>query len=127
MNTLLIIEAPGYLNKGADEKRKLPVPPSIDQKATAQRIKDYMNRLELKPADVQRYLELTCVQTVYRWFDGTNIPTIDHLYALSRLFGVKVDDMIIAVKDDTVKNREYRNLSWLLKYCKNWVIHREGN
>lgn len=70
------------------------IPPLIDKRGTAKRIRCLMERNCLKPADIQRYLGLTCVQTVYRWLEGVNIPTVDNLYALSQLFGVKMDDMI---------------------------------
>ena len=68
--------------------------PMIDKKRTAKRIKLFMHCRGLRPTDIQDYLGLTCVQTVYRWLDGTNIPSIDNFYALSRLFGVEVDDML---------------------------------
>lgn len=68
--------------------------PMIDKRRTAKRIQLFMHCSGLRPTDIQDYLGLTCVQTVYRWLDGTNIPSIDNLYALSRLFGVKVDDML---------------------------------
>lgn len=68
--------------------------PMIDKEQTAKRMQIFMRFCGLKPTDIQDYLGLTCVQTVYRWLDGTNIPSIDNLYALSRLFGVKVDDML---------------------------------
>ena len=68
--------------------------PMIDKRRTAKRIQLFMRCNGLRPTDIQDYLGLTCVQTVYRWLDGTNIPSIDNLYALSRLFDVKVDDML---------------------------------
>lgn len=68
--------------------------PVIDKKRTAERIKSFMRYNRLKPTDIQHYLGLTCVQTVYRWLDGVNIPSVDNLYALSQLFGVMVDDML---------------------------------
>lgn len=68
--------------------------PMIDKKRTAGRIRFFMRYQGLKPADIQAYLGLTCVQTVYRWLDGTNIPSVDNIYALSRLFGVRVDDLL---------------------------------
>lgn len=68
--------------------------PVIDKKRTAERINFFMRYNRIKPTDIQKYLGLTCVQTVYRWLDGTNIPSIDNLYALSQLFGVKVDDIL---------------------------------
>lgn len=68
--------------------------PMIDKERTAERIRFFMRYNCIKPTDVQKYLGLTCVQTVYRWLDGINIPSIDNLYALSQLFGVKVDDIL---------------------------------
>lgn len=70
----------------------------IDKKQTARRIQSLMHCTGIKPKDIQEYLGLTCVQTVYRWLDGTNIPSVDNLYVLSRLFGVKVDDILTGVK-----------------------------
>lgn len=68
--------------------------PLIDKPGTADKIIYFMKINNLNPKDVQGYLELTCVQTVYRWLEGINIPTIDNLYALSQLFGIQIDDMI---------------------------------
>lgn len=48
--------------------------------------------------EVQRYLELGCVQSVYRWFNGQSMPTIDNLYALSELLGVTIDELVCGNK-----------------------------
>lgn len=69
--------------------------PMIDKEKTGQRLKRIMKRRGLTPRDVQEYLSLSCVQTVYRWFMGINIPSIDNLYALSRLLGTDMDDMVV--------------------------------
>ena len=53
-----------------------------------------MNRCGLSAKDVQEYLGLGCVQSVYRWIDGINMPTIDNLYALSALFQVPIDSIV---------------------------------
>ena len=45
----------------------------------------------LKP---QKYMNLSCVQTVYHWLDGTSIPSIDNLYALSSLFKMPMDALV---------------------------------
>ena len=68
--------------------------PEIDRGKTAQRIRSLMQCNRLKPADIKEYLGLSCVQTIYRWLNGTNIPTIDNLYALSALFCVRIDDIV---------------------------------
>ncbi len=89
--------------------------PIIDKKKTAKHIRFFMNCRGLKPTDIQNYLGLTCVQTVYRWLDGTNIPSIDNLYALSRLFGIKVDDML-AEEGETASMLPYKRYMHLLMY-----------
>ena len=34
------------------------------------------------------------MQSVYRWIDGVNMPTIDNLYALSALFQLPIDEIV---------------------------------
>lgn len=68
--------------------------PLIDKNETAKRLVLLMKWNHLRPKDIQEYLGLACVQTVYRWIEGINIPSVDHLYALSRLFLVSIDDML---------------------------------
>lgn len=68
--------------------------PVIDKESTANMLKALMICCKLKPTDIQEYLGLSCVQTVYRWMEGVNIPSTDHLYALCNLFGVRLDDIL---------------------------------
>ena len=68
--------------------------PVIDNKMTGKCLNKLMRQNGLTPKDIQRYLSLSCFQTVYRWFSGVNIPSIDNLYALSQLYGVEVDGMV---------------------------------
>lgn len=69
--------------------------PMINKIQTGKRIAFWMRIHALTPRDVQRYLSLSCVQTVYRWLDGSNIPSIDNLYALSWLFQVKISAILV--------------------------------
>ena len=38
---------------------------------------------------------LAAPQAVYRWLRGSNMPSVDNLYALSRYLNTSMDDMII--------------------------------
>jgi transcriptional regulator with XRE-family HTH domain len=78
-------------------KRKYPV---IDMVRTGQNIKRIMRMKGLNVKDIQGFLELSTPQSIYHWFDGRNLPTIDNLYALSELFNLPVDALIIG-------NRKY--------------------
>ena len=90
----------------------------IDKKGTGYKISNFMKKQNLRPADIQNYLGLTCVQTVYRWLDGINIPTVDNLYALSQLFGVKMDDMVAGNRKRKAAQYLYRMKHRIIVYDK---------
>lgn len=68
--------------------------PSIDKEKTGRRIRELMEAKNFSVKNVQDYLSLESVQSVYYWLNGRNIPTIDNLYALSELLQVPIDAMI---------------------------------
>ena len=74
--------------------------PVIDVRLTGQRIQNLMKERGIKPTEVQDWLSLSCVQTVYRWMKGISVPSIDNLYALSQLFGVRMDDIIVGSREE---------------------------
>lgn len=73
-------------------KEKYPV---IDMARTGQNIKRIMRLRGLSVKDIQEFLELSTPQSIYHWFDGRNLPAIDNLYALSELFHMPVDALLI--------------------------------
>ncbi|MDC7290031.1 helix-turn-helix domain-containing protein [Blautia schinkii] len=73
-------------------KKKYPV---IDIARTGQNIKRIMKFKGLTVKGIQEFLELSTPQSIYHWFDGRNLPTIDNLYALSELFHLPVDALLI--------------------------------
>ena len=78
-------------------KRRYPV---IDIARTGQNIKRIMKLKGMTMKNIQEFLELSTPQSIYHWFDGRNLPTIDNLYALSELFRLPVDALIVG-------NRKY--------------------
>lgn len=68
--------------------------PTIDKEKTGKRIRKLMEERNISVRDVRDSLSLESVQSVYYWFNGRNIPTIDNLYALSELLQVPIDVMI---------------------------------
>lgn len=65
--------------------------PVIDMRATGARIRLLMQLRGLSVREVQEYLGMPYPQSIYHWFHGRNLPTPDHLYALSELLQVPVD------------------------------------
>ena len=68
--------------------------PVIDKKKIGIHLRRLMDERGLSVKDVQQYLGLGSVQSVYHWLNGLSMPTIDNLYALSELFQIPVDDML---------------------------------
>ena len=68
--------------------------PMIDTKKTGQTIKRIMIENGYTVKDLQLYLRLEAPQSVYHWFYGKSLPSLDNLYALSELFKVPVDEML---------------------------------
>ena len=69
--------------------------PVIDMRATGTHIKELMDAQELSVQDVQEAMGLASPQAVYRWLKGSNMPSVDNLYALSRYLNVQVDYVIV--------------------------------
>ncbi|MBR1597582.1 MAG: helix-turn-helix transcriptional regulator [Lachnospiraceae bacterium] len=78
-------------------QKKYPV---IDIIATGNNIKSIMQSRNITVKDIQQFLGLETPQSVYHWLNGRNMPTIDNLYALSELFQMPIDAIIIG-------NRKY--------------------
>ena len=74
----------------------------IDMKKTGQNIRRLMIIKGLNVKDLQGHLGLSTPQSIYHWFDGRSLPTVDNLYALSDLFCVTVDSLIIGNREMSV-------------------------
>lgn len=90
--------------------------PQINKRETGVNLRKIMDMRGITAKEVQEYLGLGCVQSVYRWIDGINMPTIDNLYALSELFQVPIDAIVCGnraliasrVKREVLDTRERR-------------------
>lgn len=68
--------------------------PKINVKETGANLRQIMDKKGITAKDVQEYLNLASVQSVYYWWNGTNMPTIDNLYALGQLLRVPIDAIV---------------------------------
>ena len=69
--------------------------PVIDLKATGKNLKELCKQAGYTPAKLKRILKLGCVQTVYKWFYGENVPSIENFYGLSLLLGVQMEELLV--------------------------------
>ena len=68
--------------------------PVINLRETGINLRRIMDKRGIEPKDVQEYLNLASTQSVYNWFNGLNMPTVDNRYALSQLLQVSIDEII---------------------------------
>ena len=69
--------------------------PVLDFEATGAKIKTLMKQRGITPRQLQILLDFPYVQTVYNWYAGKNMPTIDNLVVLAQVLGVTMDDIVV--------------------------------
>lgn len=87
--------------------------PVLDAKATGARIKELRKANHLKVEEIARFMGFESEQAVYKWQRGDSLPTVDNLYALSRLFDTSVDDILRGSReeDESPSLFVYRDMS----------------
>ncbi len=69
--------------------------PNIDLIKTGKHLRKLAEQRDCTVKDIQRQLHLACPQPVYRWFKGQILPSVDHLYALSKMFGIHMEELLL--------------------------------
>ena len=52
--------------------------PIIDKKGTGIQLRKFMDERRFAVKDIQKYLGLGSVQSVYHWLNGISLPTLDN-------------------------------------------------
>lgn len=76
------------------EKKELPRYPVIDVAATGRNIRRLRLENGYSVNELQEYLGLSCPQGIYHWQRGATLPSTDNLYALSKLWGISINDIL---------------------------------
>ena len=72
-----------------------PTYPNIDMQRTGRKLKHLIESAGYTPRMIQEYLHLSCVQPIYRWYKGLILPSVDHLFMLSELLNVHMEDFLV--------------------------------
>lgn len=67
----------------------------IDQTQTGIKLKMMLKAAGYEVKYIQEYLHLSCPQSIYRWFKGKVLPSVEHLCALSKLLNVHMEDLLV--------------------------------
>lgn len=69
--------------------------PNINMQMTGICLKKKVKEAGYSVKDIQLFLHLSCPQPIYRWFRGEILPSVDHLYMLSRLLNVHMETLLV--------------------------------
>ena len=69
--------------------------PVINQVKTGKNIKRIAKEKGLSADKIRDLLGISDRSNVYKWFRGEVLPTVDNLLAISILFGVTINDLIV--------------------------------
>lgn len=78
--------------------------PVISVEKTGKRIREICKRQGICAKEIQEYMGFSAAQSVYDWFRGKNLPSVDNLYALSRLLKVTMDMLVVAADQGEAGN-----------------------
>ncbi len=87
--------------------------PIIDLPKTGENIRRLREERGLSIRDIQQYLGLEEPNALYQWQKGHCLPTVDHLCALSALFDVTMNEILVLVD-----RAEWEEANRLRRNCK---------
>ena len=73
---------------------------NIDMKKTGILLKETIEKTGYTVKDIQKIVHLSCPQPIYRWFKGMILPSVDHLYVLSRLLKIHMEDLLVPIQEE---------------------------
>lgn len=71
----------------------------LSQMKTGERIKELCDKKKIGIKVIVKYLSIS-ERSVYSWFNGDKLPTIDNLYLLSVLLNVTMDDLLVGYETE---------------------------
>lgn len=90
--------------------------PVIDVVATGHNIRRLRMMRGLSVKDLQNYFGFNDPRAIYKWQSGESLPTVDNLYALSRILGVSMDQILVPVITELHTNNEQQGKTCCSKH-----------
>ena len=69
--------------------------PVIDLQATGENILRLRKAAGYSVKELQQYLGFEQPQAIYKWQSGASLPSVDNLLALSELFQISINDILV--------------------------------
>lgn len=85
---------------------------TLDVERTGKRIKEAIKASGYKVSDIQELLNFECPQSIYRWFHGKAVPTVDALLILSKVLNMHMEDLLVEREIKEVEIPERKKSIW---------------
>lgn len=72
--------------------------PQIDLRATGQNIERLRKSRGYSVRELQTFFGFSAPQAIYKWQRGGCLPSVENLYALSKLLNIPMEDILVAAK-----------------------------
>ena len=69
--------------------------PVIDLRRTGEHLRDMLRERNLSPKEVQQILRIGSTQTIYDWYKGRTLPSLDNMVAIGSLLGCSVEELLV--------------------------------
>lgn len=100
--------------------------PVIDLVATGNNIRRLRVERGLSVKDLQRFFGFEEPRAVYKWQEGSTLPSVDNLYALGILFGVPMESILVRRQAHCPACKEQQDSSCCSDFCRLFRVRRES-
>lgn len=87
--------------------------PTINMEKTGEKIKQLRKERGYKVSEIAAFMGFNEPQAVYKWQRGESLPSVDNLFALSILFGVSLNELIVS--DNVADNSVFKDILVFMK------------
>ncbi|MGN0357560.1 MAG: helix-turn-helix domain-containing protein [Blautia sp.] len=96
--------------------------PVIDMEQTGRRIQWLCKISGCSVREIQDYLHISSPQSIYNWFHGKTLPSVDNLYALSIWLWIPVNWFLIPKSMETDKEQKWMLIKalWIRRVRGYW-------
>ena len=91
--------------------------PMIDVRATGRNIDRLLTEKQISVRTLQTYFSFDTPRAIYKWLRGEHLPSVDHLFALSRLLQIPLQDILVELQqgDQDVPPIMGQMINWLFR------------
>ncbi len=102
--------------------------PLIDNKKTGEWLRILCKHYGYSVKDIQEYLHISSNQAIYEWFNGHTLPSVNNLLALSNLFGISMNQLLVdSVHEVIYRGKDEYRMTSMKNRCMKYYMYFNSN